>query len=79
MYSHDPAFSASLQFVKTSAKLLKNVALKEVQNRQCVIGIKVTRPSHVIQIAVLVSIRPSLCAFKAMLANTSSDLDPYAT
>ena len=29
-----------LQFVKTSPKLLKNIALKEVQRNQCVIGIR---------------------------------------
>lgn len=34
----------TLQFVKTSPKLLKNIALKEVQRNQCVIGVK-ARPS----------------------------------
>lgn len=29
-----------MQFVKTSPKLLKNIALKEVQSNQCVIGIR---------------------------------------
>lgn len=29
-----------LQFVKTSPKLLKNIALKEVQSNQCVIGVR---------------------------------------
>lgn len=29
-----------MQFVKTSPKLLKNIALKEVQSNQCVIAIR---------------------------------------
>ena len=43
---------ALLQFVKTSPKLLKNIALKEVQSNQCVIGIRAR--AHGMQTASLV-------------------------